>query len=172
MSLKLPSNLVFACEALERSVKAASKKDAAILDILLQELRELATSREMHLDSRHETTATNAEILAKPASYTAINLPNQDDGFNWSISEDGKGLVCGLDNKPVRFMTKGEAEASIERMAPVPRPKRIGFAKASDVISVSLGHKLKPAMMKQQDELHAIPVFVKSEDWRAIQAQM
>lgn len=171
MSLKLPSNLVFACEALERSVKAASKEDAAILDILLQELRELATAREMHLD-RHETTATNAEILAKPASYTAVNLPNQDDGFNWAISEDGKGLVCGLDSKPIRCMTKGEADASIERMAPVPRPKRIGFAKASDVISVSLGHKLKPAMMKQQDEVHAIPIFVKSEDWKAIQAQI
>jgi hypothetical protein len=172
MSLKLPSNLNRACEALERSVMTASKEDAAVLERLLGELRELETAREMHLDGQHESTATDSEILSKPTSYTAVNLPNQDDGYNWAISEDGKGLVCGLGNKPIRFGTKGEAETSIERMAPVPRPKCIGFAKASDVISVSLGHKLKPAMMKRQDAVHAIPIYVKSGDWIAIKATM
>jgi hypothetical protein len=158
--------------ALERAIKVAATSDTLILTTLAEELQEKIAALEVQAEAKFDGPATDEEISPQMSTFTAINLPNQDDGFNWAISQDGKGLVIGVDNRPARYMDKSEADRAIRNMTPVPRPKTIGFANLHDLLPISTGHKLKAALMKKADAVHNIPVYVTSDHWNAAKASI
>lgn len=62
----------------------------------------------------------NTNHIKNASSYTAIQLPSQTDGFDWAISEDGVGLITGIDEKPLRFVNKSDVNAEIKKLTNTP----------------------------------------------------
>lgn len=162
-------NLQKLSDVLARAAQKLSGDDAATLLQLSRGVLESEAARE--ISAAVASIASN--LTTGSPTYTAVHLPNQDDGFDWAISEDGNGLVLGLDGKPARHQSKGSAEFSIQRMTPPPRPRMLGFAKSTELISMGLGHKVKSiSLHKEADEEHSVPIYVRAEDWRAVQAKV
>jgi hypothetical protein len=155
-------NLQKLSDVLARAAQKLSGDDAATLLQLSRGVLESEAARE--ISAAVASIASN--LTTGSPTYTAVHLPNQDDGFDWAISEDGNGLVLGLDGKPARHQSKESAEFTIQRMTPPPRPRAVGFAKSSEMLSLGLGQKLKTvSMRKDSDAEHTVALFVRAKDW-------